>query len=137
MTIDDMAAIHAAAFDDGRAWSKAELHQLLQSADTFSVTAGRAFAIGRVIAGEAELLTLATAPGSRRKGLGRACLDAFIDAAAARGATAIFLEVAADNTAALALYGAAGFDHVGQRKGYYRQGRPAPVDAITMRYSPG
>jgi ribosomal-protein-alanine N-acetyltransferase len=48
------------------------------------------------------------------------------------GAFDLFLEVAADNTAAIALYAATGFDRVGLRKGYYPHPDGAK-DAVVMR----
>ena len=75
--------------------------------------------VARVASDEAEILTLAVAPGARGKGLGRALLSAAIAEAARRGAKAIFLEVGRDNPAALALYAALRFANVGSRKGYY------------------
>ncbi|WP_254453743.1 hypothetical protein [Siccirubricoccus sp. G192] len=50
-------------------------------------------------------------------------------AARARGAAAMFLEVAAGNPAALALYRGLGFDRVGQRRRYYPDGS----DALVLR----
>jgi ribosomal-protein-alanine N-acetyltransferase len=50
-----------------------------------------------------------------------------------RAAGSLFLEVGADNAAALALYRAMGFRQVGHRCAYYRRvDRPA-ADAIVMR----
>jgi ribosomal-protein-alanine N-acetyltransferase len=91
----------------------------------------RAFALGRVILDEAELLTLATDPDRRRQGLARACLAAFEEEARQRAATTAFLEVAATNAAARALYESAGWHRTGLRKDYYKspQGR---IDAIVM-----
>jgi ribosomal-protein-alanine N-acetyltransferase len=55
----------------------------------------------------------------------------FLAAAAGRADTA-FLDVAADNTPALALYHGAGFAETGRRPAYFaRPGRPA-ADAILM-----
>lgn len=87
-----------------------------------------AYAHGVVIAGEAELHEIAVDPALRRAGAGRALLDAFAAAAAARGASVVHLEVAADNEAALALYRSAGFDEVGRRPRYY----PSGADAVLM-----
>ena len=94
------------------------------------VSRAQGFALGRVIGAEAELISLAVAPEARRAGLGRALLGAFATAAHARGATRAFLEVAADNKAALALYAAAGWRESGRRKGYYRRPDGARVDAL-------
>ena len=48
------------------------------------------------------------------------------------GAEAIFLEVAEDNTAAIALYRSARFSWAGRRSGYYRRDDEA-TDALVMR----
>jgi ribosomal-protein-alanine N-acetyltransferase len=82
----------------------------------------------RVAADEAEILTLGVAPKARRAGLGRALLDAACEAARAAGAARLFLEVAATNQAARALYDAAGFAQIGRRRRYYADG----TDALMM-----
>lgn len=48
------------------------------------------------------------------------------------GAEACFLEVAADNAAALALYKAAGFQTAGLRPRYYKRAG-GEIDALVMR----
>jgi ribosomal-protein-alanine N-acetyltransferase len=48
-------------------------------------------------------------------------------------AEAMFLEVAADNPGAIALYAVAGFEAVGRRAGYYGRLAGGSVDAIVMR----
>jgi len=88
--------------------------------------------MGRVVAGEAELLTLAVAPQERRKGLGLALLAAFDDSARAAGAESGFLEVAAANVPARALYKAAGWREVGVRRGYYRLPDGGTDDALVL-----
>ena len=103
-----LAALHARCFTMPRPWSEAEFAELLESPHAFLVTAPGGFLLGRVIAGEAELLTVAVAPESRRRGTGRALLQAFSEAARARAADTAFLEVAEDNAPARALYRAAG-----------------------------
>lgn len=86
------------------------------------------FVLWRAIAGEAEILTIAVLPPWRRSGLGGRLLDAALAASHAAGAEAMFLEAAADNIAALALYEKREFRRVGMRKGYY-----AGKDAVVMR----
>ena len=49
------------------------------------------------------------------------------------GATAMFLEVATGNAAALALYTGAGFVEVGRRRRYYADGRDALVLRVNLR----
>ncbi|MEQ8292411.1 MAG: GNAT family N-acetyltransferase [Roseovarius sp.] len=132
MTPEEMAACHARAFaGHGRAWSAREFADLLDSPHVFAVGDGRAFAIGRAVADEAELLTIATDPARRRQGLGRETLTAFEIGAAERGASRIFLEVSAGNAAAIALYRFAGYDETGRRKGYY-QGPDGREDAVLL-----
>jgi [ribosomal protein S18]-alanine N-acetyltransferase len=99
-----MAALHAAAMTTPPPWSEAEFAALLAAPGTFAMGDARAFALGRVVLDEAELLTLATHPLNRRTGLARAALAAFESAARTRGAATALLEVAADNAPAIALY---------------------------------
>ncbi len=130
LTPQDMAALYARAFPASRPWSAAEI-AALTAPPGFATCAETGFALGRSVAGEAELITIAVDPAARRKGTGRALLDAFHALARARGAATAFLEVAEDNAPARALYRAAGWRETGRRRGYYQ--RPTgPVDAITM-----
>lgn len=129
----EMARIHAAAFTQSRPWSAAEFADLLNSPLIFAVGDARAFALVRVIADEAELLTIATDPLHQRQGLGRIIMGAWQDQARARGAEDAFLEVATDNTPAQALYLSDGFASCGRRTGYYSRKTAPSVDAIVMR----
>lgn len=119
MTPAEMAALHAASFTTPRPWSEAEFAALLASPLVFALSEPGGFLLGRAVAGEAELLTVAVAPDQRRKGHGAALVRAFLQEAEARNADSAFLEVAADNAPAIALYAAAGFIPAGKRRGYY------------------
>lgn len=88
------------------------------------------FALAREVAGEAELLLLATAPALRRRGVGAALLRAVVDDARTRRAERLHLEVRAGNPAA-ALYTAHGFAQVGTRRAYYRGADGQQRDAQT------
>jgi len=81
---------------------------------------------------ELEILNIGVRPDLRRRGIGRALLCAVRQAAAARGARRLFLEVADDNSAAQRLYAGAGFETVGRRPGYYRRSTNGRVDALLM-----
>jgi [ribosomal protein S18]-alanine N-acetyltransferase len=127
-----LAAVHAAAMDTGRAWSAAEFADLLRSPGCFAVGDARAIVLGRAVAGEAELLTIAVKPEHRRAGLGGALLDAFEAEAVARDASVAFLEVAADNAPAIALYLRHGYAEAGRRNGYYVAPDGTRRDALLM-----
>jgi ribosomal-protein-alanine N-acetyltransferase len=127
-----MAALHAVTMTLPAPWSEADFASVLTANGTFAVGDGRAFALGRVVLDEVELLTIATHPDHRRRGLARACLAAFEAEARARGARFAHLEVAAVNAAAVALYEAAGWTHAGRRRGYYRTPEGVHFDALLM-----
>ena len=91
------------------------------------------FLIARVAADEAEIVTLVVAEHARRKGIGRELLAAAIENARRARASALFLEVAADNPAGRALYESAGFREVGIRSDYYRRNAGDYIDALIMR----
>ncbi|MDN5568809.1 MAG: GNAT family N-acetyltransferase, partial [Paracoccus sp. (in: a-proteobacteria)] len=91
------------------------------------------FLLGRALAGEAELLTLAVAPSARRKGTGRQLVARFASTAQGMGATDAFLEVASDNLAARALYSDLGWLEAGVRRGYYGPRTDAIVMCLTLR----
>ncbi|MGB4093545.1 MAG: ribosomal protein S18-alanine N-acetyltransferase [Ruminococcus flavefaciens] len=70
-----------------------------------------------------EILTVATAPEYRRKGIARKLLTEFFSLIPDETET-IALEVRQSNTAAIALYESFGFEKAGVRKRFYR----APVE---------
>jgi len=85
--------------------------------------------MGRVAAGEAEVLTLAVHPAARRAGFGAALMRALMAEAARRGGSELFLEVSAGNAAARALYAGLGASVAGRRRRYYPDGS----DALVLR----
>lgn len=126
-----LAELHAEAFDDP--WTAAAIAELIGADGALAFWAQDGFVLARALAGEAEILTLAVRPAARGRGLGARLVQAAMTEAARRGADALFLEVAADNAAALALYRRAGFEPVGRRAGYYRRPGAAPMDALVLR----
>ncbi|WP_291731241.1 GNAT family N-acetyltransferase [Leisingera sp. F5] len=133
LTPEKMAATHAAAFTQSRPWHAAEFASLLDSPLVFAAGDARCFALVRVIADEAELLTIATDPAHQRQGLARRCMADWESAVRDRGAAEVFLEVAEDNAPAQALYRACGFAECGRRAGYYRRIGTKAADALLMR----
>lgn len=79
---------------------------------------------------QADIQTIAVAPGERGKGLGRKLMEKLLTEAKNQHATEVFLEVRADNPVAQNLYAALGFEHIDTRKRYYQ---PDDVDAWIMR----
>jgi ribosomal-protein-alanine N-acetyltransferase len=130
MTPEKMAEIHKAAFAPQRGWTVAEFRDLCTSdlVEFFALRDG--FALVRTVAEEAELLTLAVHPTAQRRGNADSIITNWM--ANARAHTA-FLEVAADNHAAIALYAKHGFVPCGHRKAYYSRPDGPPVDAVMMQ----
>lgn len=136
MTPEALAALHARCFTTPRPWSAAEFAGFIADPLVFLLVEGdAAFLLGRAVAGEAELLTLAAAPEARRRGLGRKLVGRFLYQAQLRGADTALLEVADDNAAARALYAAAGFARAGRRRGYYTAPDGMDCDAVVLRRS--
>lgn len=127
-----LARFHAVAFHDQRPWSETEFQGLLANKHCHLVSEPHGFALIRVIADEAELLTISVDPQKQKSGRGRALLERAIALATTLGAEKIFLEVAADNHAAIHLYATSGFSTVGKRSGYYVRANATPVDAVVM-----
>lgn len=127
---DVLAAIHAEAFETP--WDAASLSALLASPGVFAVEEADGFILIRVVADEAEILTLAVRPAARRGGVGGRLVEAAVVRAAALGAERMFLEVAADNVAARALYARMGFAEAGRRRGYYARSDGSHEDALIL-----
>ena len=84
-----------------------------------------------VAGGLADMLSIGTAPGARRRGFASRLLRESLRRLANDPVDRVMLEVAVDNLAAKALYTGLGFREVGRREGYYRR-RDGRVDAIVM-----
>lgn len=72
------------------------------------------------VAGEAQVLNIATHPNYRRLGLGREIMQRIIEYSKYSGAEYITLEVREGNCPAINLYVSLGFDVAGKIKGYYK-----------------
>ena len=125
-----IAGMHRISFAEP--WDEAAMAGLLAMPGAFGLLAADEAPLGfilcRMAADEAEVLTLLVLPPYRRSGLGGRLLAAACAQAASAGAARMFLEVAADNAAGLALYAARGFLPVGRRPRYYG-GR---IDALIL-----
>ncbi len=134
--LGDVPAVHAIeqeVFADP--WSTQDFRDCV-AADALFLIAEVAGEVGGYVvaldaADEGEILNLAVAPEGRRKGLGRALVEAILGLLQDRDVSHIYLEVRESNAPARALYAAQGFREVGRRKAYYR--RPVE-DAIVLRH---
>lgn len=132
-----LALVHETCFP-GDPWSADSIASLFGNDTTFGFLDPRGgLVLARAIAGEAEILTLGVAPSLRRAGIGRLLLDVALGEAVRRGARTVFLEVDAGNSAAIALYRAAGFREAGCRRDYYGAGRDALLLSRRLSESPG
>ncbi|MSO80840.1 MAG: GNAT family N-acetyltransferase [Alphaproteobacteria bacterium] len=135
-----LGPLHRAAFAAGgfQQWADATLAGLLAAPLTLALGAADAadaaagFILGRLVAGEAEIVTLAVAPGRQGGGIGGALVGAFLEAARAAGATRAVLEVAEDNAPARAVYARHGFRQAGRRLGYYARAGGGRIDALLL-----
>lgn len=130
MTPNAMAALHARA--SASPWSVESFAKQISQTGSILATQTHAFALGRIIVDEVELLQIATDPDHQRNGLGRAVLSEFERLAHQRGCLRALLEVASLNSAAIALYTAAGWTVDGTRPNYYRLQDGRYDDAILM-----
>ena len=128
-----LLAIERRTFTDP--WTEASFQEALSSAWTFGLVAetGRGtvgYLIGREVAGTGEVLNLAVAPESRRRGIAGGLLEAGLAMFRRRKVDEVFLEVRESNRSAQALYLSRGFRAVGQRASYYRNPKE---DALVLR----
>ena len=134
MTPVQMAQIHQSAFLSERPWQASEFTDLLSQPFTQAFSMPGGFALTRTLAGESELLTLAVSPDFQRQGIAQRLLTQWLSHASTVAESA-FLEVAADNTPACALYEKLAFRASGLRKGYYARSEAPAVDAVLMTWA--
>lgn len=121
----EIQRVHALAFH--HSWSSDDFRSLIAQDNVFGFVArpegkpGKAcgFVLARLVAGEAEILTIAVSDEVRKQGVGRALMDAVLRYLYQERAETLFLEVDENNVAALALYRRIGFNKVGDRPAYY------------------
>lgn len=137
-TVNDVRSIALLESDlfSSTAWSRALVHEEVTGQNrTYFVledAAGKIWGYGGVlvIGHDADIQTIAISPSIRRRGLGRTLFNELLNEARNRGAWQVFLEVRADNHAAILLYQSCGFEQLAVREQYYQ---PDGVDALVMR----
>jgi ribosomal-protein-alanine acetyltransferase len=126
--LPDLLELDAACF--ARPWTEAGWRaELDDRPGQLVLFAAAGFACAPLLLDTCELRRIAVIPSARGSGLARDLLAGVIAHARDHGATAVELEVAADNLVALALYRRAGFVEVGRRPRYYSN---PPTDAVLM-----
>ncbi|NSX54450.1 GNAT family N-acetyltransferase [Parasulfitobacter algicola] len=132
MTPDQLADLHALGFDTPRPWTAQEFQSLLNLPGTILFGDQKSIVLARIIADEAEILTLVTHPHHRRGGLAADLLSQLHTHSQMHGCTRVYLEVAAPNTAARTLYARHGYSESGRRPNYYRTPDGARIDALIL-----
>lgn len=122
---DEIANLHAKCFPH-KPWGAGDFADLKKSGCDI-IASQNGFIVYRVVADEAEIITIGVVPNARRGGIAAAMLGIVAGELKKRGVKKIFLEVAENNTAARQLYAANGYTHIGVRPKYYDG-----VDAILM-----
>ena len=131
-----LAQLHGASFHRG--WGEGEFETMLTERNTLvhRLRLGRkviGFAVSRMAADEAEILSIAIDADQRGRGLSRNLLLTHLGHLAGRGVRSIFLEVEENNQPARRLYERAGFGVVGRRERYYQQAGEEQLNALLMR----
>lgn len=129
-----LSALHGRCFEEP--WSPESMASLFATPGMLGVIATDnalgepiGFVLMRVIDGEAEILTIGVLPEARGRGIGTILLGVMLEEAV----STVFLDVAADNEAALNLYQSRDFEVVGRRSAYYKRADGTRVDSLTMK----
>lgn len=134
--LDAVVALERVIFPDD-AWPRDKFEDDLRSSFAHFLVVENGgtisgYAIAQHLPGNdvADIQNLAVVEAHRGEGLGAVLLNALVAWCESRHATAIMLEVRADNESAQSLYSSRGFQTIATRPGYYQ---PAGVDALVMR----
>jgi [ribosomal protein S18]-alanine N-acetyltransferase len=120
-------------------WTEAQYRLALHQSERLFLVAEHegsilGFLIAFTSAPEWELENVAVLASARRRGAGRALMEALIGGAGQAGATEIRQEIRASNQAAQRLGQSVGFIEEGRRRGYYRD---PDEDALLFKYLVG
>jgi ribosomal-protein-alanine N-acetyltransferase len=131
-----LAQLHGSSFHRG--WGEGEFEQMLSERNTLvhrlrqgQKTIG--FAVSRMAADEAEILSIAVDAKHRGRGLSRNLLLTHLGHLAGQGVRTVFLEVEENNQPARRLYHRAGFAVTGRRERYYREANGEQLNAVIMK----
>lgn len=122
---DELENLHKACFPN-KPWSASDFADLKKSGCDI-IASQNGFVVWRVVADEAEIITIGVHPDARKSGIASAMLVIIENDIKKRGGKKIFLEVAENNEPARKLYEANGYKKIGIRPKYYDG-----IDAIMM-----
>ncbi|HWG21751.1 MAG TPA: N-acetyltransferase [Terracidiphilus sp.] len=134
-------AIEEICFQPPLRFPRRYMRQLVESQDSATWIAEQAdqlagFAIvewsGDPANPQAYIQTLEVSPQHRRQGIALELLLRLESSARSAGATTIWLHVDAENTSAIALYRAHGYQQQGREEHYYARHRPAEIYAKSL-----
>ncbi len=130
-----LSALHEQTFSP--AWTAEEFSTLLKGPGALAqiLSLGEkpvGFCFYRLMADEAEILTLAVLPDHRRRSYGENILTEGYRQLKKHNIKTLFLEVSVSNQAARRLYEKSGFGEAGRRRHYYREA-DRKVDALILK----
>jgi len=123
---EKLSNLHKKCFPN-KPWSADDFHNLQKSGCEI-IMSENGFIVYRIVADEAEIITIGVNPEMRRNGIASAMLGIIEKNIKNQGVKKIFLEVASTNIPAQKLYENNGYKPVGLRPKYYDG-----VDAIIMK----
>lgn len=131
--VPEIARLETICFSDP--WSEKSISSELNNCLSYWLVAEQdGLVVGYVgsqsVLDSADMMNIAVAPSYRRKGIGRALINALADHLVSKGIRFLLLEVRVSNTSAISLYKSLGFEQVGKRPRYYNNPRE---DALILR----
>lgn len=132
MTPGAFATIMDRAYVQMRPWSAQDVAETINRPHVHFLTRANGGLIAQVVAGECEILAIATDPDAQRRGVASSLLSELVSLAGANACSQILLEVASRNHAARSFYEARGFAQIGKRPAYYTLRDGTKDDALLL-----
>ena len=124
--LNELANLHKKCFPH-KPWTADDFADLKKSGCEI-IASQNGFIVWRVVADEAELISIGVSPDARRTGIAAAMIGIMEGELKKNGIKSVFLEVAENNIPARKLYEQNGYVQIGIRPKYYDG-----IDAIMMR----
>ena len=133
MTPKEMSELHSQCMNGYQIWSEAYYKKLLESKTSIFKSSSFGFGCARLIKDEAEILMVLIKPTARRNGHATLILKKLAEELQSLGCKQIYLEVAATNKKAIALYLKNNFHCIGKRSKYYSLKNGNKIDALVLK----